>query len=198
MDPRHTLERRGRAGPDAVVKLTRQPSRGRLARDKMMTWYLKGTEYSSQEGTTLIPLHEHHVEPYEGERPHGVCTRIQEVLTLIGDKWTLQIMVQLLMHGGPARFNEIKRGGNGITQRMLTLKLRALERNGFLTRVVLPSTPPRVQYEVTELGKSLRAPLEGLGYWALDKHAEIMTAHARYDAALAAEPDPGTRVVRIR
>ena len=92
-------------------------------------------------------------------RPSSDCTAVNDILSTIGDKWTVLIVVTLSK--GPMRFNEIRRAVDGISQRMLTLTLRGLERDGFATRTVFPTVPPRVDYALTELGKTLIQPLDG-------------------------------------
>ena len=82
---------------------------------------------------------------------------------------------------GPRRFNEIKRMVGGISQRMLTLTLRGLERDGLVTRTVFPTIPPRVDYELTDLGRGLWEPVEALGLWAREHQLEIESARARFD-----------------
>jgi DNA-binding HxlR family transcriptional regulator len=86
-----------------------------------------------------------------------------------------------LLGDGPRRFNEIKRMVGGISQRMLTLTLRGLERDGLVTRTVFPTIPPRVDYELTDLGRSLRSPVEHLGAWAFDNLPRIMSAREKFD-----------------
>ena len=110
----------------------------------------------------------------------GDCRAISEVLARVGDKWT--VLVVNLMGSGPKRFSEIKREVGGISQRMLTLTLRALERDGLVTRTVTPSIPPRVDYELTDLGRSLLAPVQALGAWALGNRELIEQARRRFDA----------------
>jgi DNA-binding HxlR family transcriptional regulator len=117
----------------------------------------------------------------------GDCRAVSEVLARVGDKWT--VLVVNLMGSGPKRFSEIKREVGGISQRMLTLTLRALERDGLVTRTVTPSIPPRVDYELTDLGRSLLAPVQALGAWALSNRASIERARQRFDA----EADVGPR-----
>jgi DNA-binding HxlR family transcriptional regulator len=112
----------------------------------------------------------------------GDCRAVSEVLARVGDKWT--VLVVNLMGSGPKRFSEIKREVGGISQRMLTLTLRALERDGLVTRTVTPSIPPRVDYELTELGGSLLAPVQALGAWALSNRALIEQARRRFDTAM--------------
>jgi DNA-binding HxlR family transcriptional regulator len=111
----------------------------------------------------------------------GDCRAISEVLARIGDKWT--VLVVNLLGEGPKRFSEIKREVGGISQRMLTLTLRALERDGLVVRTVYPTVPPRVEYELTRLGHSLLEPVSGLGRWAQRNRAAIEAARRRFDAA---------------
>ena len=92
------------------------------------------------------------------------CRAVADILSRIGDKWTVFVVRSL--SDGPRRFTEIKRVINGISQRMLTLTLRGLERDGFVTRTVTPSIPPRVDYELTDLGRTLIGPLHTIGEWA--------------------------------
>src|SRR4029434_4697343 len=95
-----------------------------------------------------------------------VSRTISTLLSRIGDKWTV-LVVQTLAEG-PKRFNELRREIPSVSQRMLTLTLRNLERDGLVSRTVTPSIPPRVDYELTELGKSLQMPICGLATWAMD------------------------------
>ena len=111
----------------------------------------------------------------------GDCRAISEVLARIGDKWT--VLVVNLLGSGPKRFSEIKREVGGISQRMLTLTLRALERDGLVTRTVHPTVPPSVEYALTELGRSLRVPVQELGEWALRHQPTMAEARRRFDAA---------------
>ena len=108
------------------------------------------------------------------------CRPVRLILSRIGDKWSVLIVMALC--GGPRRFNDLKRAIEGISQRMLTLTLRGMERDGLITREVFPTTPPRVEYALTDLGRSLRAPIEALGQWAVDNEGRITAAQARYDA----------------
>lgn len=108
------------------------------------------------------------------------CRPVRLILSRIGDKWSVLIVMALC--GGPRRFNELKRAIDGISQRMLTLTLRSMERDGLITRQVFPTTPPRVEYALTDLGRSLRAPIEALGQWAVDNETAITRAQTRFDA----------------
>lgn len=107
------------------------------------------------------------------------CEEIAATLSLVGDKWS--VMIVMYLAAGPTRFNELKRKIGGITQRMLTLTLRKLEREGLVSRTVHPEVPPRVEYALTELGQSLREPVQGLGMWVLQHQSELKQARARFD-----------------
>ena len=109
-----------------------------------------------------------------------VCRTISTLLSRIGDKWTV-LVVQTLGEGSK-RFNELRREIPSVSQRMLTLTLRNLERDGLVSRTVTPSIPPRVDYELTPLGRSLEGPIAQLQQWALDNVGAIHAAQARYDA----------------
>ena len=107
------------------------------------------------------------------------CRGVSAVLARVGDKWS--VLIISVLGDGPKRFNEIKRMVVGISQRMLTLTLRGLERDGLVTRTVFPTIPPRVDYELTDLGRSVWQPVEALGSWARDHLAEIEAAKSRFD-----------------
>jgi DNA-binding HxlR family transcriptional regulator len=130
------------------------------------------TRQKRQEGTSLIPSNLHVPED---------CRAVSEILARVGDKWT--ILVVGVLGDGPKRFNEIRRALGSISQRMLTLTLRGLERDGLVTRTVFPTIPPRVDYELTKLGRSLLEPVNGLGLWARQNRSAIADARQRFDAA---------------
>jgi DNA-binding HxlR family transcriptional regulator len=109
------------------------------------------------------------------------CRAVSEVLDRVGDKWS--VLVVVMLGGGPKRFNELRRSIASISQRMLTLTLRGLERDGLVTRTMFPTIPPRVDYELTELGRSLLGPVDALGAWARHNRARIQQARQRFDAA---------------
>ena len=113
------------------------------------------TARRKQEGTSVIPGNLHVPED---------CRAVSEVLSRVGDKWTILVVSEL--GNGPRRFNEIRRALGSISQRMLTLTLRGLERDGLVTRTVFPTVPPRVDYELTEMGNELHLPLRTIGAWA--------------------------------
>src|SRR5438477_7086015 len=106
------------------------------------------------------------------------CRAVSSILAKVGDKWTVLIIV--LLGDGPKRFNEIKRLVGGISQRMLTLTLRGLERDGLVTRTLFPTIPPRVDYELTPLGHSLWAAVKPLGEWAQGHVKHISGARAAF------------------
>ena len=112
---------------------------------------------------------------------------MSHVLARVGDKWS--VLIVRLLGDGPQRFNAIKRMVGGISQRMLSLTLRSLERDGLVTRTVTPTVPPRVDYALTDLGRSLWTPVEALAGWAQRHHGEIITAQARYDERSAESDD---------
>ena len=110
----------------------------------------------------------------------GQCQAVSSILSRVGDKWT--VLIVMMLADGPRRFNELKRMIGGVSQRMLTLTLRGLERDGMVTRTIFPTIPPRVDYELTELGQSLRSPIEALGNWAFTHIPVVEKARAEFDA----------------
>jgi DNA-binding HxlR family transcriptional regulator len=129
-----------------------------------------------QERTAVFPSNLHVAED---------CRAVGEVLERVGDKWT--VLVVATLGDGPKRFNELRRAIASISQRMLTLTLRNLERDGLVTRTVFPTIPPRVDYALTDLGHSLLAPVGALGTWARENRSKIQAARARFDAREAQE-----------
>lgn len=113
--------------------------------------------------------------------PHapGECQAVSSILSRIGDKWT--VLIVMMLTDGPRRFSELKRMVGGISQRMLTLTLRGLERDGLVIRTAFPTSPPRVDYELTDLGHSLRVPIELLGQWAFAHIPIIEQSRAAFD-----------------
>jgi DNA-binding HxlR family transcriptional regulator len=133
------------------------------------------TAKNAQVGTSLIPGNLHVAED---------CRAVSEVLARVGDKWT--VLVVSTLGDGPKRFNELRRALGSISQRMLTLTLRGLERDGLVTRTVFPTIPPRVDYELTRLGRSLLEPVSTLSLWARKNRPAIQDARQRFDAAATA------------
>jgi DNA-binding HxlR family transcriptional regulator len=104
---------------------------------------------------------------------------IRQTLERVGDKWSVLTIGSL--RNGPLRFSELRRNVSGISQRMLTRTVRALERDGLVTRTVYPEIPPRVEYELTELGRTLISPVLSLAEWAMNNAERIDSNRARFD-----------------
>ena len=115
-------------------------------------------------------------------QPHSTeeCVSINEVLTRVGDKWTLQVISQL--GEGTLRFTELKRSVDGISQRMLTLTLRQLERDGLVERTVYPTVPPKVEYTLSDFGRTILIPVTALANWALTYRLDIQAARDAFDS----------------
>jgi DNA-binding HxlR family transcriptional regulator len=126
----------------------------------------------------LIPEHTQ-VTTQIPNRHSTDCRAVSSILARVGDKWSVLIIV--LLGDGIKRFNEIKRLVGGISQRMLTLTLRGLERDGLVTRTIYPTIPPRVDYELTDLGRSLWTAVEPLGLWARSHVMDIHKARETFD-----------------
>jgi DNA-binding HxlR family transcriptional regulator len=127
----------------------------------------------------------HHLEPVTKMCADGEAKPLREFMAKVGDKWTVLVVVMLARFpDNKARFSELRRTINGISQRMLTTTLRHLERDGFVTREVFPEVPPRVEYRLTDLGVSLIDPMLHLASWTGDNWATIKEARKTYDAAL--------------
>jgi DNA-binding HxlR family transcriptional regulator len=133
---------------------------------------------AAQEGRNLIPEH---------KNVTTACPAVSAILSRIGDKWSVLVVMQL--GEGPRRFNEIKRLVGGISQRMLTLTLRGLERDGLVRREVFHAIPPKVEYSLTDLGRSLREPVFALGRWALEHRERIHAAQQRFDEEVTARTE---------
>lgn len=130
----------------------------------------------------MFPKHVQDPEAGDGHRPTE-CVVVREILDRVGDKWSV-LVISLLgerMH----RFSELRRAIEGISQRMLTLTLRQLERDGLVSRTVHATVPPRVDYALTPLGQSVLEPLNGLMCWAAQHGTDIAEARVRYEAGHA-------------
>ena len=114
----------------------------------------------------------------------------QTVIDLLADKWALFILAALRHNGRPARFNELRRMLGGVTQKMLTQTLRALERDGLVQRDYYPTVPPRVEYSLTELGLGAGQLTDAIGEWSQANVRRIQAARERYDASARAEVVP--------
>jgi DNA-binding HxlR family transcriptional regulator len=120
---------------------------------------------------------------------HTECRKLSGILNIVGDKWTVMVVRALIEQ--PRRFNDIKRTIGGISQQMLTRTLKALERDGMVSRTVYPTVPPQVEYALTALGQSLALPLHELGSWAGAHLEEIEGNRERYDDARESVRRPG-------
>lgn len=107
------------------------------------------------------------------------CLNVREVLSRVGDKWS--VLIVTILSGGPQRFNALRREIEGISQRMLTLTLRQLERDGLVTRQVEPTVPPSVYYDLTPLGRTLLEPVQALAAWAVGNFPAISQAQQDFD-----------------
>jgi DNA-binding HxlR family transcriptional regulator len=108
------------------------------------------------------------------------CRAVSQILSRIGDKWSV-LVIMGLSHG-PQRFSQLRDGIGGISQKMLTATLRGLERDGLVTRTIFPTIPPRVDYELTDLGRGLAQPVQALGQWAFEHLPAIEGARTSFDA----------------
>lgn len=134
----------------------------------------------------------------EKERIHsvfaGTCTQkklcpVKDIMSSYGDKWSMYAVLRLGQHG-TLRFNEMREGISGISQRMLTVTLRSLEADGIVMRTIYPEIPPRVEYRLTELGESLLRQLLHLAAWAEDNVAQIVKARKKYQKKTADHVNP--------
>ena len=111
--------------------------------------------------------------------PGGVCHSVGDVLARVGDKWS--ILVIYLLSRGRMRFSELKRTLGVISQKVLTSTLRGLERDGYLTRHITPTSPPRVDYELTALGHDVLGPVMALAMWAFERRHEVEASRRSFD-----------------
>jgi DNA-binding HxlR family transcriptional regulator len=118
------------------------------------------------------------------------------VLHRVGDKWS--VLVVALLGDGSKRFSELRRSIDGISQRMLTLTLRGLERDGLVTRTIFPIVPPRVDYALTKMGLRLLKPINALAEWAAENRVAIQEARERYDARLSRQGKASRRQTNPR
>jgi DNA-binding HxlR family transcriptional regulator len=124
-------------------------------------------------------------KPHKAERsadPYNAKCPTRMVLDRIGDKWT--VLVLGLLSARPLRFNQLRREIDGLTQKMLSQTLKALERDGLVTRKVTPTVPVSVEYSITPLGATLSATLDQLQLWARAHIGEVIKAQKRYDQAV--------------
>lgn len=121
-------------------------------------------------------------DPYQRDCPS------RQILDRIGDRWTVLVVGALA--GGPLRFSRLTARIDGVSQKMLTQTLRAMERDGLVTRTIYPQVPPRVEYELTEAGTTLQEPLKALEDWARTHMPAILLARQQYDGASPADDTP--------
>jgi DNA-binding HxlR family transcriptional regulator len=138
----------------------------------------------TQEGTLSIPPQKLEQCRARTSYDPSKCQVVSEMLARLGDKWAVLVIMSLA--GGPQRFNDLKRAVVGISQRMLTLTLRSLERDGLVQRTVHPTVPPRVEYELTALGHSFGEPIQAMGGWVFANHDHIQAARTEFDQRSAA------------
>ena len=131
-----------------------------------------------EDGTSKQPRHTRGTDTLPRPVETTTC-ELRDLLDRLGDKWSL-LVVELLGHS-VLRFSELKRQIDGISQRMLTLTLRHLERDGLITRTVHPIVPPRVDYELTALGRSLLIAVQPLVSWTREHRSKVAGARADYD-----------------
>jgi len=120
--------------------------------------------------------------PIETEHTPANC-RAREMIVRVADKWSMYV-IHVLADAGPLRFNELRRRVDGVSQRMLTVTLRGLERDGLVSRAMYPEVPPRVEYALTPLGATLREIVQSLMEWSGAHLTEVDAARARYDATV--------------
>ena len=114
---------------------------------------------------------------------HEDPAAVRELLSKVGDKWSIFLLLSLAqLPGGRARFSQLERAIPGISQRMLTLTLRTLERDGLLIRELFPEVPLRVEYELTALGRSLLLPMQGLVDWVKEHWQQVKASRVDFDA----------------
>ena len=128
------------------------------------------TRTPAQEGTFMKPAHFRETQD---------CRHISEMLARVGDKWT--VLVVNYLGNRTLRFSELRRMIGGISQKMLTTTLRNLERDGFVTRTIYPTVPPRVDYALTELGEELLVPVNALAEWTRANMDRIGAARRKFD-----------------
>lgn len=136
---------------------------------------METTPATAQEGTFSSAGH----RDVPASHNTSACRTVTEVLARVGDKWSMQVVMSLAP--GAQRFNALRRAIDGISQRMLTRTLRNLERDGLVSRLVTPTVPPRVDYDLTPLGRSLVEPVSAIGQWAIAHRATIAASRERFD-----------------
>jgi DNA-binding HxlR family transcriptional regulator len=154
-----------------------------------------------EDGTLMSPGNTRDTDETPGIRPvlnpsrgQGVTNscdtpeaiEVRQILNRVGDKWS--ILVIAMLDRGTRRFTELRREIEGISQRMLALTLRQLERDGLVQRTVYPVVPPKVEYQLTDLGSTLLESVRGLVSWAMDHRGQVAAARVAYDARQSEDP----------
>lgn len=119
------------------------------------------------------------MEDRAGNHAGAQCAAVSELMSLLRDKWTMLVLGVLRRHE-TLRYNELQRAIGGISQRMLTLTLKSLEENGLVKRTLFPTVPPRVDYELTPMGRSLCVPLRAIIDWTIENREAMAEARAAY------------------
>ncbi len=127
-----------------------------------------------------------------GDHTPDSCRGVTDILNRVGDKWTVNVVRHLGVR--TMRFSELRRALDGVSQKMLTTTLRGLERDGFVTRTIYPTIPPKVEYQLTELGRDLWAPVAALGQWAHDNRSRVEAARKTFDLKSDGLPKKKRRV----
>ena len=142
-----------------------------------------------EEGTLKLPTHcaetDNDYDAFQWDS-RADCD-VRQILDRIADKWSLLVIA--LLEQRTLRFSELRREIDGISQRMLTVTLRQLERDGLVQRTVFPVVPPRVDYQLTPMGSTLHQTIQSLVVWTEKHQNEIAAARARYDAQASANPE---------
>lgn len=137
-----------------------------------------------QDGTLAKPRHPNvtqlHEVPQQRFEVNSDCAMVSDLLSRIGDKWS--VLVVSLLGNGKMRFGALRREVGSVSQKMLTSTLRNLERDGFVSRTVFPTIPPKVEYELTDLGRELLIPVRALGEWAKSNAPTVIAARETFDA----------------
>src|SRR3954467_5475104 len=139
-----------------------------------------------QDGTPQSLTNKQGTAPNRFNSKHESCMLVQDVLGRVGDKWT--VLAIGMLGDGTKRFGELRRLIDGVSQRMLTLTLRHLERDGLVTRTVFPTVPPRVDYALTTLGRTLKEPVGALASWAAKNREKMQQARDRFDQRALKQP----------
>jgi DNA-binding HxlR family transcriptional regulator len=154
-----------------------------------------------EDGTLMSPGNTRNTDEPAGIRPvldpspgQGVTNRcdtpeaieVRQILNRVGDKWS--ILVIAMLDQGTRRFTELRREIEGISQRMLALTLRQLERDGLVQRTVYPVVPPKVEYQLTDLGSTLLESVRGLVSWAMEHRGQVAAARVAYDERQNEDP----------